>query len=140
MDSEHSPFLSGTSSFRTFGASKASKRGLDLSRRGLKAWPSELFNLRQLESLDLSTSAFRSIFRAAKAQPWAPVVTSKGAQMQAYIVGAKSCSLEVPGGPALEAGVRRAEVRCPCGRLERPHDLAPAPETLLDYVDLSVAR
>ena len=28
--------------------------GLDLSRRGLKTWPVELFNLRQLESLDLS--------------------------------------------------------------------------------------
>lgn len=45
-----------------FGISEASMHhfqakndsGLDLSRRGLKTWPVELFNLRQLESLDLS--------------------------------------------------------------------------------------
>eukprot|EP00438_Fugacium_kawagutii_P013991 Skav200404 [mRNA] locus=scaffold236:74653:77096:+ [translate_table: standard] len=36
-------------------AKRNNAKSLDLSRRGLKAWPVELFNLRQLESLDLSS-------------------------------------------------------------------------------------
>lgn len=46
--------LFGISEASTATTFKPHNSGLDLSRRGLKTWPVELFNLRQLESLDLS--------------------------------------------------------------------------------------